>query len=58
MCAVAPSCWNHTFSSPCSSKISSNLGRREFSSIAQYRSEVTVTVTSSSSKKYGPHIPN
>jgi hypothetical protein len=49
--AVAPSCWNHTFSAPCSSKRASNLGRRKFSSIAHYRSEVTVTVTSSSSKK-------
>jgi hypothetical protein len=32
-------------------KRSSNLGRRKFSSIAQYRSEVTDTGTSSSSKK-------
>jgi hypothetical protein len=46
--AVAPSSWNHTFSAPCSSKRSSNLGRRKLSSIAPYRSEVTVTVTSSS----------
>jgi hypothetical protein len=49
--AVAPSCWNHPFPAPCSSKTSFNLGRRKFSSIAQYRSEVTVTVTLSSSKK-------
>jgi hypothetical protein len=54
MWAVAPSCWKHTFSAPDSSKRSSNLGRRKFSSIAQYRSEVTVTVTWSISKKYGP----
>jgi hypothetical protein len=63
---VTPSCWNHTFSAPCSSKRSSNLGRRKFPSIAQYRSEVIVTVTLSSLKevrtphtklKYGtPHI--
>jgi hypothetical protein len=46
--AVAPTCSNHTFSAPCSSKRSSNLGWRKLSSIAQHRSEVTVTVTSSS----------
>jgi hypothetical protein len=34
------------------------FSRRQFSSIAQYRSEVTVTVTSSSSKRYGPYTPN
>jgi hypothetical protein len=56
--AVAPSCWNHTLSAPYSSKKSSNLGRRKFSSIAQYRSEATFTVASSSSKKYGLHTPN
>jgi hypothetical protein len=55
---VTPSSWNLTFSAPCSSKRSSSLGRRKFSSIAQYRSGVTVTVTSFSSKKYGPHTPN
>jgi hypothetical protein len=56
--AVAQSCWNHTFSAPCSLKRTSTLGRRKFSSIAQYRSEVTVTVISSSSEKYGPHTWN
>ena len=34
------------------------LGRRKFCSMSQYRSEMTVTVTKSSSKKYGPHTPN
>jgi len=34
------------------------LGRRKFCSMSQYRSEVTVTVTPSFSKKYGPHTPN
>jgi hypothetical protein len=41
-----------------SSKSSSNVGRRKFSSIAQYWYEVTVTVASSPSKEYGPHTPN
>jgi hypothetical protein len=48
---------NYTFSARYSSKRSSNSSRRNFSSIAQYRSEATVTVTSSSSKKYGPPPP-
>jgi hypothetical protein len=55
---VAPSCRNQTLSAPCSSERSSSLGRRKFSSIAQYLSEVTVTVTSSFSKKYVPHTPH
>ena len=53
--AVAPSCWNQTLS--ISWRIF-NFGLRKVSSISQYRLEFTVTVTLSSSKKNGPHIPN
>ena len=41
--AVSPSCWNQTLSL---SSSSFNLGLRKVSSIAQYRSEFTVTVNS------------
>ena len=53
--AVAPSCWNQTLSISWSIL---NFGLKKVSSISQYRSEFTVTVMLSSSKKYGPHIPN
>jgi hypothetical protein len=56
--AVAPTCLNHTFSAPCSSKRSFQLSQRKVFSIAQYRSEVTITVTPSYSKRYRPHTPN
>ena len=52
--AVAPSCWNQTLSISWSTF---NFGMRNVSSISQYRSEFTVTVTLSSLKKYGLHIP-
>ena len=53
--AVALSCWSQTLSISWSVF---NFGLRKISSISRYRSEFTVTVTLSSSKKYGPHIPN
>ena len=52
--AVAQSCWNQALSVLWSIF---NFGLRIVFSISQYRSEFTVTVRSSS-KKYGPHIPN
>jgi len=51
--AAALSCWNQKSSE---SSNSSNLGRRKFSNISQYRLEVTVTVSPRSSKKVTIHL--
>ena len=50
VCAVAPSCWNHT-----SSSSSPNLGRRKFCDISQYRSEVSYCHTFFLQKVWTPH---